>query len=191
LIQLREKDLPTRTLETLAKEAGRLVREARGEGSRTKLLINSRTDLALAVGADGVHLTSTDISASDVRTIASKTSAKTHEFLIAVSCHSPSEVRAAESHGADLAVLAPIFGKASIGAEGIGLAELRRAANSTVSSIRSTEAGEQRPQIKVLALGGVTVQNARECIDAGAAGVAGIRLFQQNNVAAVIAALRR
>jgi thiamine-phosphate pyrophosphorylase len=65
-IQLREKDLPARALEQLAREA---VRAVRAHSTITRLLINSRTDVALACGADGVHLTTTDIPASDVRAI--------------------------------------------------------------------------------------------------------------------------
>src|SRR5258707_773147 len=73
-IQLREKDLPTRELESLAHEAVRTIREASPLTPdhwplTTALLINSRTDIALASGADGVHLRSDDISPPEVRTI--------------------------------------------------------------------------------------------------------------------------
>src|SRR4029077_13574446 len=68
-IQLREKDIPTRDLETLAREAVSAIAQLRIENRelRTFLLINSRTDLALAVQADGVHLRSDDISPQEVR----------------------------------------------------------------------------------------------------------------------------
>ncbi len=105
-IQLREKALAVRELESLAREALRVIR---GEG-QTRLLVNHRTDVALAVGADGVHLTGDDIAASDARALA----AGHHpgrDFLVAVSCHSAEDVRLAEAHGADFAVLAPIFEK--------------------------------------------------------------------------------
>ena len=70
-IQLREKDLPTRDLESLAREAVKIMAELRTENRelRTALLINSRTDVALAIGADGVHLRSDDISPQEVRTV--------------------------------------------------------------------------------------------------------------------------
>ena len=70
-IQLREKDLPTPDLESLAREAARIIAQLRTENQelRTALLVNSRTDVALAVDADGVHLRSTDISPEEVRTI--------------------------------------------------------------------------------------------------------------------------
>src|ERR1700733_8973199 len=73
-IQLREKDLSTRHLEGLAREAVRIVHEcarlvAENREPRTALLINSRTDVALAVQADGVHLRSDDIAPQEVRTV--------------------------------------------------------------------------------------------------------------------------
>ena len=95
------------------------------------MLINHRTDVALAVGADGVHLTGTDIAASDARALAARAlaakSSPAAQFLIAASCHSAQEVRLAEAHGADFAVLAPIFEKVNVVKNGIGLEELRRA----------------------------------------------------------------
>src|SRR5881275_2956627 len=78
-IQLREKDLCPRDLEFLAREAVRVVAELRTENRelRTALLINSRTDVALAAGADGVHLRSGDVSPQDVRRIWEKCGAGT------------------------------------------------------------------------------------------------------------------
>ncbi len=178
-IQLREKDLSVRALEGLAREAVRIVR---GESAQTRLLINSRTDVAMAVGADGVHLTSDDIAASDARAIFGAAEMKA---IIGVSCHSAEEVQRASSHGADFAVLAPIFGKAQTGAPGIGLDELRSATGVNRKPDLRVEAGDRREGIPVLALGGVTVENARACIGAGAAGVAGIRLFQENVIAKI------
>lgn len=172
-IQLREKDLRIRELELLAREALHLVR---AEG-RSRLLINHRTDVALAVGADGVHLTGLDIAASDARALAAKSCAS--QFLIAASCHSAQEVRLAEAHGADFAVLAPIFEKMNTLREGIGLEELRRAARNE-NPDRRVEAGDTRRSFPVFALGGVAVERAPLCAAAGAAGIAGIRLFQQS-----------
>src|SRR5579864_6709884 len=73
-IQLREKDLPAKELEELARQAIRILEDERLRANRdirTALLINSRTDVALAVGAQGVHLRSDDISAADVRRMCS------------------------------------------------------------------------------------------------------------------------
>ena len=192
-IQLREKDLGARALEALAREAVRIVREEERRASQpntTRLLINSRTDIALAVGADGVHLRADDVSAATVRLIwnneggghssqpklQSSSQLTDHRPLIAVSCHTSSDVLRAQSEGADFAVFAPVFEKR--GAAGIkpkGAATLRQACAA---------------EIPVLALGGVTQKNAACCLAAGAAGIAGIRLFQENKIEEVVRALR-
>ncbi len=172
-IQLREKDLGVRELEELAKEALKVVRSEGG----ARLLINHRTDVALAVGADGVHLTGNDVAASEARAMAA-TAGRSAPLVIAVSCHSAREVRLAESHGADFAVLAPIFEKVNVVEEGIGLEELRRAAQKDRSPDTRVEAGDTRRSFAVFALGGVDVERARLCAAAGATGMAGIRMFQ-------------
>ena len=150
LIQLREKDLAAGALEKLAKDALTIIRD---ESSKTRLLINSRLDVALAVEADGVHLTSTDINASEARTIVSRAhSAPPRNFVIAVSCHSAQEVRLAEAYGADFAVLAPIFGKQipnSPEISGIGVHVLREATQIDQAPDLRVEAemdvGQRRP----------------------------------------------
>lgn len=182
-IQLREKDLPPCELEKLGGEAVRAVHE---NSSVTKILINGRTDVALACGADGVHLPSGELTASEARTLWVR--GRGTEPVIAVSAHSLSEVRNAESHGADFALLAPIFEKINTSAMGIGL-DILRAASTSCPSPDSTEAAPGG-HFPVLALGGVTVANARNCLRAGAAGVAGIRLFQNGDVASTVQALR-
>ncbi len=187
-IQLREKDLSTRNLEFLARDALKCVRD---NSSKTKLLINSRIDVALAVAADGVHLTSTDISASDARAIISSlNSQRAIPKVIGVSCHSAGEVRLAESHGADFAVLAPIFEKAGTNIPPLGLDALRRATRHSVPPDTRVEAGDQRHHLPVLALGGITLENARQCRAAGAAGIAAIRLFQQRDLKETVRILR-
>ena len=185
-IQLREKDLPTRDLETLAREAVSAVAQLRTENRelRTFLLINSRTDVALAVQADGVHLRSDDISPQEVRVIWKCAAAPCGEGtparqlspqdpLIAVSCHSPAEVAQAAAQGANLAIFAPVFEKKH--ANPTGLAALQKACEA---------------KIPVLALGGVTLANAQSCLAAGASGIAAIRLFQDNDIAEVVKRLR-
>lgn len=179
-IQLREKDLPARELESLAREAVRLVRETRNVKHETRLLINSRSDIALATGADGVHLPSDDISVSDARALCSSVLARnvkreTQKVIIAVSCHTAEEVRLAGTEGADFAVFGPVFEKVGTPFH-VGLDALRAAC--------------QVGSIPVLALGGVTIQNARSCLEAGAAGIAAIRLFQENEITRVVETLR-
>ncbi|MDT8068610.1 MAG: thiamine phosphate synthase [Terriglobia bacterium] len=191
-IQLREKDLSARELESLARQALQGVRD---HGANTRLLINSRVDVALAVGADGVHLTSTDISAADARSIWAASVAQTRPstpvpWKVAVSCHSPADVRLAESHGADFVVLAPIFEKARTTVPPLGLAALRQATRVGEPLDRRVEAGDQRSTIPVLALGGITIENAAECMRVGAAGIAGIRIFQEGDITETAGALR-
>jgi thiamine-phosphate pyrophosphorylase len=182
-IQLRERDLTIRELERLAAEALRVMR---GEGT-SRLLINHRTDVALAVGADGVHLTSEDIAASEARALAAKV--RTERFLIAASCHSTQEVRLAESHGADFVVLAPVFEKR--GMNGIGVQVLREAAQKDRTPDARVEAGDTRRRFAVFALGGVNMESAPLCAAAGATGVAGIRLFQQcEDLSGLVRAIR-
>lgn len=183
-IQLREKDLPARQLEALARQAVRLVRDTRNGERETRLLINFRADVALASGAHGVHLPASDISPADVRAIWNRAAQDpaghrrlaTGDCLVAVSCHATAEARLAESQGADFAVFGPVFEKRGTSQQGVGLEALRAAC--------------QLVRMPVLALGGVTLENARACVEAGAAGVAGIRLFQENHAGSVVERLK-
>jgi thiamine-phosphate pyrophosphorylase len=188
-IQLREKDISGRELEELARQAVSAVREnARVDEAgkpSTLLLINSRNDVALISGADGVHLRSDDISPNDVRTIWSRAHNCSRTPVISVSwhssaqssAHSSTQVTQAEDDGADFALFAPVFEKKDApAAPSAGLAALRDAC---------------RNKVPVLALGGVTLENARACLDAGAVGIAAIRLFQENEIAEVLLRLRR
>ena len=178
-IQLREKDLPTSELEKLAREAVNIVRSS--SQPRTALLINSRTDVALAAQADGVHLRSDDILPSEVRKIwscgagAPARENSPQDPIIGVSCHSPQEVTQAARNKANFAVFAPVFEKKDTpGSHATGLPALAEACRSN---------------IPVLALGGITLENVQSCLDAGAAGIAAIRLFQENDIAEVITKL--
>lgn len=179
LIQLREKDLATRELEALSRAAVGIVREnsrGRTQNQRTtRLLINSRSDIAIACGADGVHLRSDDISPSEVRGVWAGAQ-NAAGLVISVSCHSVADVVRAASEGADFAVFAPVFEKPhSPTAKPTGMDGLREAC---------------RLRLPVLALGGVTVNNARGCMDAGASGIAAIRFFQENNIFDVVRRLK-
>src|ERR1700730_646555 len=188
-IQLREKDLPTSELEKLAREAVNIVRSS--SQLKTALLINSRTDVALATQADGVHLRSNDILPAEARTIWSCGAGTPFDKLragsarenspqnpiIAVSCHSPQEVAQAAANAANFAVFAPIFEKKDApGTRAKGLSLLAEACGS---------------KIPVIALGGITLNNARSSLEAGAAGIAAIRLFQENDISEVSLQLRQ
>jgi len=187
-IQLRERDLPTRDLESLARESVNAIREVKrinADHSRPApaLFINSRTDVALAVSADGVHLRANDVSPQEVKKICERCGAGTparelspRPLLICASCHSPAEVNHAAANGATFAVFAPVFEKKdALRTPPAGLAQLREAC---------------RAKIPVLALGGITLSNAKSCLEAGAAGIAAIRLFQDNEIEKVVKQMR-
>ncbi|MGA2962868.1 MAG: thiamine phosphate synthase [Candidatus Korobacteraceae bacterium] len=185
-IQLREKDFAARALAQLAEEA---LRRLEPHVNRTRLLINSRLDIALAVGAGGVHLASNDLSTSQARTIADRFQAR--NFLVGVSCHAVSEVRLAAGHGADFVVLAPIFEKI-LAPQAVSSAQPASGDDSRLPGIGCEAISEAKRNVGVaiLALGGVNLSNAASCLAAGAAGVAAIRLFQQGDLAETVRRLR-
>ena len=152
-IQVREKDLSARDLLELTM---RIVQIARPHG--IQVLVNERADVALAAGADGVHLPSNALPPSALRKLSVS-------MKIGVSCHDQEELAAAAAEKADFAVLGPVFAPISKEVSGppLGLQEFARLA-STVT-------------IPVLALGGITSENSASCLTAGAAGIAGISLF--------------
>jgi thiamine-phosphate pyrophosphorylase len=165
LIQIREKDLSGRELFQLVRAALALPNP-----HGTRVVVNTRADVALAAGAAGVHLPAGSampkLPGSEAEASRGLKPALRGGFLMGVSCHTVDEVRAAEAEGAGYVVFGPIFRPISkgsgLGARGLGqLAEAARAVG-----------------IPVLALGGVTSETAAACAAAGAAGVAGISLFQ-------------
>jgi thiamine-phosphate pyrophosphorylase len=160
-LQIREKDLGTGELEHLASA---VIREV--EGSRTRVLVNGRVDIALAVGAHGVHLPGNQrLLPSGVRQLFARGGQK--QPMISIPCHSLDEAKAAKKMDATLILFAPVFEKLIPGGQlpGKGLDEL-----STVCSTVSP--------LPVFALGGVNKENAHECAASGARGIAAIRLFQ-------------
>jgi Thiamine monophosphate synthase len=175
-IQLREKDLSAKELERLAQEVVAAVRE---HSTITRVLINSRTDVALAAGADGVHLRSEDVSPSDVRDVwrlGALSGALVATPIVAVSCHTVSSIEMVAAQSVSFAVFAPVFGKSgSPATPPTGLAMLAKACQT---------------ESPVLALGGITIENAASCLQAGAAGIAAIRLFQDNKIDDVVRVLR-
>jgi thiamine-phosphate pyrophosphorylase len=172
-IQIREKDLGTLALAELARLAVAATRET---GAR--ILVNDRLDVALATSAAGVHLGEMSLP---VDTVAEwRRSAGRVEFRIGVSCHSVRAAREADVAGADYIFFGPVFvtpSKAAFGAPQ-GIERLRDVCRAV--------------HIPVLAIGGVTAENANLCFAAGAAGVAAIRLFQESeDVSAVVTRVRK
>jgi thiamine-phosphate pyrophosphorylase len=144
----------------------------------TRVLINDRLDVALAANAAGVHLGENSLPLEVVS--AWRRSAGRQDFLIGVSCHSLESAREAERGGADYVFFGPVFDTPSKAAFGPpqGIERLREVCASV--------------EIPVLAIGGVNLGNARQCVAAGAAGIAAIRLFQDaKNAAALAAALKK
>jgi thiamine-phosphate pyrophosphorylase len=165
-VQLREKDLGGRELLALARA---LVAVCRARGQR--LLVNDRVDVAVAAGADGVHLPAAGVPPGDARRLLGPAA------LVGVSCHSPSDVARALAGGATYATLSPIYDTPSKRAYGppLGVAALREAA---------------RLGLPLVALGGVDAARAREARAAGAAGVAAIRAWlAEGEPAAAVRAL--
>jgi thiamine-phosphate pyrophosphorylase len=150
-IQIREKDLSARELLQVTRSAMDAA-----AGTATRILVNDRTDVALAAGAHGVHLRSNAIAPRVFRSILPE------GFLVAVSCHTLADIAAAE--GADFLVFGPVFETPGKGAP-VGLRGLRAAVGST--------------PLPVFALGGINRQNASACLESGAAGIAAIRMFQE------------
>ncbi len=157
-VQIREKDLSGRELLALAREA------IAGCGV-ARVMVNDRLDVALAAGAAGVHLGRESLSARDVVGWCRGGNAPA-EFVVGVSCHSLEEAREAESAGASYIFFGPVFdtpSKRGMG-EPQGVARLGEICGSVT--------------IPVLAIGGVAEENAADCIRAGGAGIAAIRVFQ-------------
>ena len=162
-VQIREKDLPARELLELVREAVDISRNGR---SNAQVLVNDRLDVALAAGAAGVHLGRESLPAREAARWCRAGNAP-RGFLIGVSCHSSEETCEAEEAGADYVLFGPIYdtpSKRQFGApQGVG---------------RLTEACSA-VRIPVLAIGGISEQNAAACLRARAAGIAAIRMFQE------------
>jgi thiamine-phosphate pyrophosphorylase len=159
-IQIREKDLPANELLSLAQQAV----GAAGERN-TRIIVNHRLDVALAAHAAGVHLGRESQPVAEAVAWHRQSNAPP-DFLVGVSCHSLEEVREAAETGATYVIFGPVFDTPSKRAYGspAGIAKLAVACAAV--------------SIPVLAIGGVDLQNARECLQAGAAGIAAIRMFQ-------------
>jgi thiamine-phosphate pyrophosphorylase len=161
-VQIREREMPARELLELARAAVGIA------AGRARIIVNDRLDVALAAGAAGVHLGGESLPAGDVVRWCRGGNAPA-EFLIGVSCHSLEEARGAEDSGASYVFFGPVFdtpAKKKFGPpQGIArLGEVCRAV-----------------RIPAIAIGGVNEENSTECMRAGAAGIAAIRMFQNSS----------
>jgi thiamine-phosphate pyrophosphorylase len=184
-IQIREKDLAAPELAALTREA--MARTRRRSSDRDsdrapRIIVNDRLDVAIAQGADGVHLGEASLPVVDAAKLVKRSVSSGvmsdqvgasqlgagvgREFLIGASCHSLEGAKAATTDGADYIFFGPVFAtpsKAKFG-EPQGLKKLAYICSAV--------------SVPVIAIGGITLENASECISAGAAGIAAIRLFQ-------------
>lgn len=170
-VQVREKDLQGGALAALVEELAQIrtatARVRLPDSSRNphrqaaRLLVNERLDVARTCGADGLHLPADSLPVAAARKYVGK------DWIVGASCHSAEEVERAASEGADHVLVAPVFDTASKpGMRPMGLEQFAEIC--------------RRSPIPVFALGGISLQNARYCVEAGASGLAGIRLFQQS-----------
>ena len=177
-IQIREKDLSGRDCGLLTREAlQRAAKSTASNAAPTRILLNDRQDVALSERAGGVHLGEDSLPLLEAKRLSN---AQAQDFLIGVSCHSLEAARSAASGGANYLFFGPVFAtpsKAAFGApQGLDrLAEVCRAVS-----------------IPVLAIGGITLANASECLAAGASGIAAIRLFQDaRDMSSLVQSLRK
>ena len=169
LIQIREPSLDDVTLLSLTRK---VIEDTRETGSR--IVVNDRLDIALAAGAAGVHLRGASFSARRAR------DSSPAKFLIGRSVHDVGEAVAAAEGGCDYLIFGTVFRSANKppGHRVAGLDELHKVATAV--------------HIPVIAIGGISLENAAAAIAAGAAGVAAIGLFRGTTpLGPVVADLRR
>jgi thiamine-phosphate pyrophosphorylase len=176
-IQVREKDLPSADLLALTTE---IVAAVKHEGARTRVLLNGPAEIALAAGADGIHLpgNSPPAAAHAARELYRRSGL---DAIVSYACHSVADIQAARV--ASLILFAPVFEKVDPGASTPHQTSTPDQAPSPSAALPGrglpalVAACRAAHPVPVLALGGVTRENAAACIAAGAAGIAAIRLF--------------
>lgn len=179
-IQIREKDLLGKDCSSLTHEAlGRAAKSSANKNMPTRILVNDRMDVALAERAGGVHLGEKSLPPAEVSRIV-ESRGERKDFLVGVSCHSLQAAKATASGGADYLFFGPVFATPSKAAFGApqGLERLAEVSREVA--------------IPVLAIGGITLANAADCLAAGASGIAAIRLFQDaRDMSSLVQSLRK
>jgi thiamine-phosphate pyrophosphorylase len=158
-IQVREKDLSGRELAKFAEHA--ILRTGRGSA----VVVNDRVDVACAVAASGVHLGEHSLPPEQTKRLVSQCRPR-ENFIVGVSAHSLEGAIQAEQAGADYVIFGPVYSTPS------------KASFGQPQGVQRLQEVCKRLTIPVLAIGGITLQNVGDCLTAGAAGVAAIRLFQ-------------
>ena len=178
-IQVREKDLSGKECAALTSTAiERVARRSTRKQGTTRILVNDRLDVALSQAAGGVHLGENSLPVEKARKLADSR-IRPQDFLIGVSCHSVQAATAAAKGGANYIFFGPVFATPSKAAYGApqGLARLAEVCRAV--------------SLPVVAIGGITLDNAASCLSAGASGIAAIRLFQEaQDVASLVKTLR-
>jgi len=160
-VQIREKDLSGRQLSELTRDA-----VAVAAGTSTRIIVNDRLDIGLGVGAAGVHLGEESFPVAEV--VRWRKTDETHaHFLVGASCHSLAAAQQVERDGADYVFFGPVFDTPA------------KRQFGPPQGVERLEEVCEGVRIPVLAIGGITLENAAECLRAGAAGLAAIRLFQE------------
>jgi thiamine-phosphate pyrophosphorylase len=154
MVQLRERDLPGRHLFGLARDVVEVLKD-----TDALVLINDRIDVALAAGADGVHLRESSLDPAVVRSVFPR------NLVIGASTHSVEGARAAASAGADFVFFGPVFDSPGKG-KAVGVGALREVCLAV-------------GDFPVIALGGIDSTNVDRVLGSGAAGVAGIRSMHE------------
>lgn len=164
-VLIRDRSLPDRDRLSVALECRRIL------APPTRMLVHARADLALASGADGVHLPSHGVPARAVRAVG-------ETLTVGRSAHSVDECRVAAEEGVDYVLLGPVFPtRSKPGEAAISRADLERAATLSPA---------------VFALGGISLENLGQLHGLPIAGVAAITLFMEDRpVSAVVEAVRR
>jgi thiamine-phosphate pyrophosphorylase len=158
-IQIRERDLSGRELAELAERA-----RARATGA-TAILVNDRVDVACAVGASGAHLGEHSLPPEEARRLVRQRGARP-DFIVGVSAHSVEGAIRSEQLGVDYVIFGPMYATPS------------KAGFGSPQGAHRLQEVCKRLTIPVLAIGGITLENVGDCLAAGAAGIAAIRLFQ-------------
>jgi thiamine-phosphate pyrophosphorylase len=166
-IQPREKDLSGSGCAALTREALRRVTQAASRnGPAPRILVNDRLDVALAERAGGVHLGESSLPVEDAKRLIAAAQPPLKDFLVGASCHSLEAAQSAARADADYIFFGPVFATPS------------KAEFGPPQGLERLAVVCRAVEIPVLAIGGVTLENAAQCFASGAAGIAAIRLFQ-------------